>query len=69
MLGWFCELITVEKVLSGHIAGTSDLHGDSLPDEAIDNDITIVKSFFDEKAWSLILEKGMIIQFTIFTTS
>jgi len=60
MLGWFCEqLTTVEGILSGHIASTSDLHDDSLPDEIVDSDISIIKSFFDDETWLLVLEKGM----------
>ncbi len=61
MLGWFCEqLTTVERVLNGHIASTAELHDDTLPDEVIDNDISILKSFFDDKAWLLVLQKGMM---------
>ena len=58
MLGWFCDpFTTVQRVLKGHQA---ELSGDTLPDEVVDSDISILRSYFSDDVWKIVLGMGII---------
>lgn len=60
MLGWFCDQLTmVDRMLKGHVVSVMDLHDDALPDEVLDCNLSILKSFFDDEAWDQVLERGI----------
>ncbi len=51
--------MTHSQQYKGHLVEKAEIRGNTLPDEVVDSEISILKSYFRDAAWKLILEKGI----------
>ena len=61
MLLWFCDEAVVNRVAGGGQVAEEDeveVLPDCLPDEVVDQDISLLESYFTEDGWILVQQTG-----------